>query len=250
MIRRSRKLTRFAGNLTCFRRGSSDHSSASDIRILELLTAAQEASELRLQTAQRELKIDLQMAQAAQNAAQEASELHLQTAQRELKIDLQMAQTAQNAAQEASELRLQTAQRELNIDVQAAHAALKKDLNEVIQLSGYKLLLSMSTIFAGLLSVFVAVGGDKQRTHTHTYGSTVLSIVDRFSHNQSTRTEIESLNWYLYVCYHIHMFTLHLLGLDSLRCCPDFNPHCLMPNHLYGVNLNAQQPAISELSSL
>ena len=153
MIRGSRKLTRFAGNLTCFRRGSSDHSSASDIRILELLTAAQEASELRLQTGQRELKIDLQTAQAAQNAA-------LQTAQRELKIDLQTAQAAQNAAQEASELRLQTAQSKLTIDLQAAHAALKKDLNEVIQLSGYKLLFSMSTIFAGLLSVFVAVGGD------------------------------------------------------------------------------------------
>ena len=131
MIRGRRKLTRFADNLTCFRRGSSDHSSASDIRILELLTAAQEASELRLQTGQTELKIDLQTAQAAQNAAQEASELCLQTAQIKLTIDLQ-----------------------------AAHAALQKDLNEVIQLSGYKLLFSMSTIFAGLLSVFVAVGGD------------------------------------------------------------------------------------------
>ena len=142
MIRGRRKLTRFADNLTCFRRGSSDHSSASDIRILELLTAAQEASELRLQTGQTELKIDLQ------------------TAQRELKIDLQTAQAAQNAAQEASELCLQTAQIKLTIDLQAAHAALQKDLNEVIQLSGYKLLFSMSTIFAGLLSVFVAVGGD------------------------------------------------------------------------------------------
>jgi hypothetical protein len=42
----------------------------------------------------------------------------------------------------------------------AAVCNLKKDLNEVIQFTGYKLLFSMSTIFAGLLSVFVAVGGD------------------------------------------------------------------------------------------
>jgi hypothetical protein len=99
-----------------------------------------------LQTAQRELTIDLQTVQSKLTidlqAAQAGTELRLQTAQRELTINLQAAQ------------------RELKIDLQAAHAALKKDLNEVIQLSGYKLLFSMSTIFAGLLSVFVAVGGD------------------------------------------------------------------------------------------
>jgi hypothetical protein len=75
-------------------------------------------------------------------ASQQASEARLQAAQKELKVVLQ-------AAQQASEARLQAGQKEL-----------KKDLHEIIKLSGYKLIVSMTTIFAGLLSLFGTVGGD------------------------------------------------------------------------------------------
>ena len=71
-------------------------------------------------------------------ASQQASEARLQAAHKELKVVLQ-------AAQQASEARLQAGQ---------------KDLHEIIKLSGYKLIVSMTTIFAGLLSLFGTVGGD------------------------------------------------------------------------------------------
>ena len=86
-------------------------------------------------------------------ASQQASEARLQAAQKELKADLQAAQqelkVVLQAAQQASEARLQAGQKEL-----------KKDLHEIIKLSGYKLIVSMTTIFAGLLSLFGTVGGD------------------------------------------------------------------------------------------
>jgi hypothetical protein len=122
--------------------------------------------------------MDLQAAQTAQNEAREAAQLRFQAAQeaaqRQSKIDLQAAQTAQNEAREAAQFRFQAAheaaQRQSKIDLQAAqtaqnvareasHAALKKYLNEAIELSRYKLVMQLSTIFARLLSVFVAVFG-------------------------------------------------------------------------------------------
>ena len=117
------------------RRRSSGPSSASNMPPLEFLKAAQQASEARLQAAQKELKADLQ-------AAQQGSEARLQ------------------AAQQASEARLQAAQRELKADLQAGQKELKKDLQEIIKLSGYKLIVSMTTILAGLLSLFGTVGID------------------------------------------------------------------------------------------
>ena len=86
-------------------------------------------------------------------ASQQASEARLQAAQKELKADLQAAQqelkVVLQAAQQTSEARLQAGQKEL-----------KKDLQEIIKLSGYKLIVSMTTILAGLLSLFGTVGID------------------------------------------------------------------------------------------
>jgi Skp family chaperone for outer membrane proteins len=139
------------------RRRSSGPSSASNMPPLEFLKAAQQASEARLQAAQKELKADLQAAQqgseARLQAAQQASEARLHAAQKELKADLQ-------AGQKELKADLQAGQKELKADLQAGQKELKKDLQEIIKLSGYKLIVSMTTILAGLLSLFGTVGID------------------------------------------------------------------------------------------
>ena len=133
------------------RRRSSGPSSASNMPPLEFLKAAQQASEARLQ------------------AAQQASEARLQAAQKELKADLQAAQQGSEArlqaAQLASEARLQAGlkelkadfqagQKELKADFQAGQKELKIDLQKMIDLEGYKLIVSMTVIMAGILSLF------------------------------------------------------------------------------------------------
>ena len=100
------------------RRRSSGPSSASNMPPLEFLKAAQQASEARLQ------------------AAQQASEARLQ------------------AAQLASEARLQAGLKELKADFQAGQKELKIDLQKIINLEGYKLIVSMTVIMAGILSLF------------------------------------------------------------------------------------------------
>lgn len=47
-----------------------------------------------------------------------------------------------------------------------------------------------------------------------------------------------------------HMFAMHLLGIDSPRCCSHLNSRCLMHNHMFGSNLDALQTAISDLPFL
>jgi hypothetical protein len=150
------------------RRRSSGPSSASNMPPLEFLKAAQQASEARLQAAQKELKADLQAAQqgseARLQAAQQASEARLHAAQKELKADLQAGQKELKADLQAGQKELkadlQAGQKELKADLQAGQKELKKDLQEIIKLSGYKLIVSMTTILAGLLSLFGTVGID------------------------------------------------------------------------------------------
>lgn len=81
---RSRLITSFTGSMIrCHRgiRGASNDLSASDARILKLLSVAQVASESRLQMAQEASESRLQM-------AQEASESRLQMALFGLTISL------------------------------------------------------------------------------------------------------------------------------------------------------------------